>query len=167
VGSFSNDYRTSIASSRLLLLAAGRTSQHHMDCKGDFQMIRTTIVTLGLLLLVGCTQQMNYSLIVHFQNACDSPVEVTARHYTNVDERWETAVLDTKVGLNEKTSILHIWAFGTNPVYMVPPIYKLELSANGRRRSYDKVSFLAILKKSEHVGRGVHVWTVNDPSLCP
>jgi hypothetical protein len=140
-----------------------------MDYKGSFQMIKTSIVVaLGVLLLVGCAQQMDYSFIAHFRNACDSPVQVTARHYTNEEEPWETAVLDTKTDPNEEALILATWRFTSNPVYGVPSIYKLELSANGKQRSYDKGLFLAILKKAKHkFGGRIHVWTINDPSLCP
>jgi hypothetical protein len=50
----------------------------------------------------------------------------------------------------------------------VPSNYKLELSANGRQRSFDRESFLEILKNSEHeFGGRIHFWTINDPSLCP
>jgi hypothetical protein len=130
-------------------------------------MTRIFIVGLGVLLL-GCTSQEEYLFIAHFHNVCSSPVQITAHHYTNVHEPLETAVLNAEAKVDERVLVLNTWGFSKSSEYGIPPTYKLELSINKKQQNFDRNSFLAILKKSKHKFDGRHhLWTINDPSLCP
>jgi hypothetical protein len=130
-------------------------------------MIKKSFVCLGLL-LAGCTPQREYLFIAHFHNICNSPVQVIAQHYTNIYEPLETAILNVKAEIDETVLVLDTWSFNYNPEYGVAPIYKLELGSNGKQQSFDRDSFMAILKRSKYEFDGRHhLWTINDPLLCP
>jgi hypothetical protein len=139
-----------------------------MDCEGEFQMIRIFVIFPWLLLLMSCASQPEYFFIASFRNACDSTVKVTARHYTNTIEPFD---LDVQVNPGALVVILNRVSYDNNPEApdnWVSLNYKPEFSANGNQRSFDRELFLGILKKSKHEFDGRHhLWTINDPSLCP
>jgi hypothetical protein len=139
-----------------------------MAYEGGFQMIKTFVVLSVLLLLTGCSSQIEYGFVVNFRNVCANPVRVTALHYNNKREPLD---LDVQVNPNEVVVILERLGYFNNPEDPengIPYAYKLELSANGKRQSFDRESFLAILKKSQYeFDRLNNFWTINDPSQCP
>jgi hypothetical protein len=137
-------------------------------------MIKAFIVGLSLLpLLAGCISQ-EYFFLARFQNACDNPVKVTARDYTNIFGSYTLGFdLNTQVNSDEVLVILDRVAYLNileDPKNGVSSDYTLELRANEKQRVFDRASFLEVLEKSEHEfdrQLRLHVWTINDPSLCP
>jgi hypothetical protein len=136
-------------------------------------MIRSSLVGLGLLLLAGCVPS-TYSLIARFQNACNNPVQVTARNYTDIFISTVSGFdLDAQLNPEEVLVILDRVAYLNileDPKNGVSPDYKLELRTNEKQRVFDRGSFLEVLEKSEYEfdrQLRLHIWTINDPSLCP
>jgi hypothetical protein len=131
-------------------------------------MNRLFVVFSGMLLLTACSPQLEYGFSAGFHNACDTPLRVIARSYSNTLDPLD---LDVQVNPDERVIILDRVGYSDDPEDPdngIPSNYGLELSANGKQRSFDRGAFLDLLNKSKYkFSWRIHAWTINDPSLCP
>lgn len=115
---------------------------------------------------VGCSAQPKTAYIVHFENACAYPVEVSVHEYSNAKAPF---VPGQRLGAGESVEVLSHVSFDESIEKSLPSGYRLDIAANGESLMLDREGFLGQLAHSpiERKGRSISIWRIRDTALCP
>ena len=119
-------------------------------------------------LMTGCSLQTTCHFGVYLHNACSYPVQINAIHHLDTVS-LEPAKMNQRLDPGETILVLSIAHIADNVEFVVPEKFKLEISANDKTISLDKMEFLKVLEKAKYhpYGTTSPFWTVNDSALCP
>lgn len=110
------------------------------------------------------------NVILH--NSCTGEVQVYAfPDAIPFNDESEDRTLNKLLQPNDDLRVLSMNVF-TNDTddfpEIVPNNYRLRISANGREINMDRSKFLQEVQKAAYKHHGdFHIWTINNPSLCP
>ncbi|SFP09644.1 hypothetical protein SAMN05216601_105240 [Ectopseudomonas composti] len=115
---------------------------------------------------VGCSAQPKTAFIVHFENACAYPVEVSVHEYSNAKAPF---VPGQRLDAGGSVEVLSHISFDESIDKSLPAGYRLDIAANGESIMLDRGGFLGQLAHSpvERKGRAINIWTIHDTALCP